>query len=177
MNDYLWDGSGEPDGDIEQLELLLRPLSYKAPAEPYAVPALVVAVPVKRAPLYRWAVAATIAVFALSLGFWLIRAQPDESVALATLDRSSISDLTWTERAIKPTVTVDPIDSNHVVSVPRHTVAVSNRGDRGDQRLRAELKEGRVAADQLLKALRITSDNLNLVKTKVNQVGATTPES
>lgn len=176
MNDYLWDGSGEPDGDIEHLESLLRPLAYKAPAEPYAVPALV-ASQAKPAPILRWAVAAAVAIFALALGFWLIRSQPAESVALATLDQSSISDLTWTERVIEPTAAVDPIETNHVINAPRRTVAVSKRMVRDDQQqLRAEQQEGRVAADQLLKALRITSDNLNIVKTKVNQSGAT-PES
>ena len=177
MNDYLWDGSGEPDGDIEQLESLLRPLAYKAPAEPYAVPALVGVAPLRRSPVLRWAMAAAVAFLALALGFWLVRSQPVESVALATLDQASSAELNWTERAIEPTVTASPIETNHVVSAPRRTVALSKRVERDDQRLRAEQQEGRVAVDQLLKALRITSDNLNIVKTKVNQVGVTTPES
>jgi len=31
-DDYLWDGSGEPDAEIVRLEALLRPLGHKAPA-------------------------------------------------------------------------------------------------------------------------------------------------
>lgn len=177
MNDYLWDGSGEPDGDIEQLESLLRPLAYQAPAEPYAVSAVVAAAPVKRAPMYQWAIAAVVAFAALGLGFWMIRSQPPETVTVAALDQRQVSDLAWTERVIEPTVPAVPIESNHPVKAPRQTAAASGRSIRGSQRVLEERQEGRVAADQLLKALRITSDNLNIVKTKVNQVGASTPES
>src|SRR5258706_1416721 len=39
MNDYLWDGSGTPDAEVEQLERALRPLRFEP--RPLALPASV----------------------------------------------------------------------------------------------------------------------------------------
>ena len=57
--DYLWDGSGEPDPGIQRLEQALAPLRYRHRA-PHAV------IPRQRTPLW-WAAAAAVLIAALAL--------------------------------------------------------------------------------------------------------------
>lgn len=76
MNDYLWDRTGEPDPEIQQLEEVLGTLRYQP--RPLEIPADVVpgrkrfdflAVGSSLAP--RLAIAAAIALVVLGLGLWL----------------------------------------------------------------------------------------------------------
>jgi hypothetical protein len=76
MNDYLWDKTGEPDREIEQLEELLGELRY----QPSELKLPTIATPLRIAPIEqrardtftpRMAVAATLAFLALAGGLWL----------------------------------------------------------------------------------------------------------
>lgn len=71
-NDYLWDGSGEPDPEVQNLERLLGGLRYNRPAPEF--PAIPVAAPrrVFTWPRVAWAAAAAAVVLAF-LGAWYIR--------------------------------------------------------------------------------------------------------
>lgn len=70
-DDYLWDRTGEPDPEIEELERVMGALRYQTP--PLEIPAGVE--PERRTTTpqmvsTRWAVAAAIAVIVLGLGVW-----------------------------------------------------------------------------------------------------------
>ena len=66
-NDYLWDKSGDPDPEIQQLESLLAPLAYR-PGRRF------------RQPRRRWpimlAIAATVLIVAGAAWIWMARRQP-----------------------------------------------------------------------------------------------------
>ena len=66
--DYLWDGTGEPDSEVRELEERLRPLRRLPP--PPAWP------PGARRPAWRWAALAAAAALVLGLGASLIRNPP-----------------------------------------------------------------------------------------------------
>lgn len=71
-DDYLWDGSGEPDTDVEQLEQLLG--RYRYTAKPLTAE-FDRALPVRRVAWWpRLAVAAAILAMILA-GFWIVRQQ------------------------------------------------------------------------------------------------------
>src|SRR5688572_2793962 len=61
--DYLWDGTGEPDPEVQRLERLLSPMAYDPARKlPQAAPARVV-----RRPWRRWAAAGVVAVAAAAV--------------------------------------------------------------------------------------------------------------
>src|SRR5713101_7648921 len=67
MNDYLWDRSGEPDEEIQELEEILAPLGYQP--KPLEIPASIQ--PAHRRRFFpALAIAETIALMALALGLW-----------------------------------------------------------------------------------------------------------
>ena len=76
MSDYLWDGSGEPDPEVRELEERLAPLAHRG--SPPEVEPRVEAAPEGRLP--PMAVAAGLAV-ALAGILWAIRTAPDRTVA------------------------------------------------------------------------------------------------
>lgn len=67
-DDYLWDKSGEPDPEIQELENILAPLRYQP--TPLELPADVV-VPRKRNYFPLLAIAATVLIALLAAGVWL----------------------------------------------------------------------------------------------------------
>ena len=94
MSDYLWDGSGEPDEDIEDFERLLGELRHRQ--EPPAMP--LVSRP-RRA--FQWpglAVAATLIIAALALGLWWglrhEESRESSSQATASLRREAVAPAT-----------------------------------------------------------------------------------
>jgi hypothetical protein len=176
MNDYLWDGTGEPDADVEQLETALRPLRYAPPAKPFTLPNVDAPRRNGNGSVLRWALAAAVAFAALALGIWLIRQPSAAPLLVASAGSAEQTDLNWPSTA---TVPESPgVDGNTAVSTSR----VRSDGARIRQqqiaaRARAEQREGRLAAEQLLKALQITSDQLNYVRTRASQTGELTPAS
>ena len=64
--DYLWDRSGDPDPDVQQLEEILGTLRYQP--RPLEIPAA----PNRFSKLYRgFAIAAAIALVAIGLSLWV----------------------------------------------------------------------------------------------------------
>jgi hypothetical protein len=71
MNDeYLWDGSGEPDPLVAELEAQLAPVRWKRPAMP---------TPVRRTRVSRWPLAAAAGVLVTIAGtvVWMMRQSPE----------------------------------------------------------------------------------------------------
>jgi hypothetical protein len=82
-DDYLWDGSGEPDSDVEKLEGLLGRYRSERPAPELPVAPVVPFRPRRTAWTAVYAAAAAAVVLSLSLGLWWSqrRAVPPGSIA------------------------------------------------------------------------------------------------
>jgi hypothetical protein len=192
-NDYLWDRSGEPDPEIQQLEETLGTLSYQP--RPLEIPA---EREVGRNGNFsrdfgpRLAIAATIAIIVLGLGLWF---------ALQRLQRSQQSAVVKTGSTPAPVnpkavgspsdkhssslVAGTPVPDKKLSEVPhRHRVSTGvvaaniNRsrnaardGSVKHSQLAAnKLKEGEAAKDQLMLALRVASAKLSFAQKKTQNI-------
>ena len=144
-DDYLWDKSGEPDPQIQQLEEILGTLRYQP--KPLQLPKELSTA--RRRTYLPWlAIAATVAVALLAGGLWLgLRnqaasipavaiTQPEAPIVgppLSDLTRSDVTSAPAPKRTIKPRVT------------------------------KYDRQEALAAKQQLLFALRLASEKLNAV--------------
>jgi len=195
--DYLWDKSGEPDPEIQQLEQTLGRLRYKRPVQPLPLPRLA-------RPWYRpglspmLAIAATLVILVLAGGLWLGLRRTNsnngsDSVAatagtpIATSSPQRMSGPAPNTGPVDPTASNDaPRDDDKKpikLSTPRsprniiHRAPDNRRQEMAAQqninkmlRIRREQqtnREGELAKEQLIKALLITSDKLNAVQKKI----------
>jgi hypothetical protein len=189
-SDYLWDRSGEPDPEIQQLEEILGTLRYEP--RPFEIPS---DSEVNRSgsffrdfgPLL--AIAATVAIALLGLGVWL---------RLQRLQRAQPAEVARTPRAPEvngnpdPKPVVPPKEDNAVVvsapgsdhkstegsrrRVNRLVVAGNSNRLRNqaleNQQLARNEREGRAAKDQLMLALRLASEKLNFAQKKAQSVNS-----
>jgi hypothetical protein len=173
MSDYLWDRSGEPDKEIQELEELLAPLGYQP--RPLQLPADVA--PERRRRLYpALAIAATIALAALALGLWL--AVNQQSAVQPSQAKVTPAQSPEPMAAIPPAPL--PKEPEIVATIPKrpahqsvHYFPARTAAQRGRNGYRApqpgaesiasmtEAEEGEAAKEQLLTALRIVSVKLN----------------
>ncbi len=130
-DDYLWDKSGEPDPQIQQLEEILGTLRYQP--KPLQLP---------RQRNYRpWlAIAATLVVALLAGGFWLTTRRPEPSIPAVAIVGT-------------PNPIINPPLSPSV-RPPKRTRPRVTKYDRN---------EALAAKQQLMLALRLTSEKLNAV--------------
>lgn len=173
MSDYLWDRSGEPDKEIQELEELLAPLGYQP--RPLQIPADVT--PERRGRLYpALAIAATIALAALALGLWLA-INHDSTVPPSQATRTPIQ--SPEPKAVLPPAQVPKEQQEIVAAVPKrpahqsvHYFPARQSAKRGrnvyqtpqpgaESIAKTEAEEGEAAKEQLLTALRIVSVKLN----------------
>jgi hypothetical protein len=183
-DDYLWDRTGEPDPEIQQLEELLGTLRYQP--RPLKIPAGVQVGREQR--LFRGfagplAIAAAIAMLLLGLGLWL---------GLQRLQRSEPQQIVKSPDTppVKPNPAVVPSpnerrdiavsspkpEQNRIKEPLRHRLnqselagnsnRVRNSGATNQQLTAKELQAARAARDQLMLALRVTSAKLNLAQRK-----------
>ncbi|MGI9107902.1 MAG: hypothetical protein ACR2G4_16830 [Pyrinomonadaceae bacterium] len=85
MSDYLWDKTGEPDEDAEQLEQLLGTLKYRP--RPLEIPATVAALPARSRTIFfrpRLALAASLVLMLLA-GTWLMMRQSEQATTPASI--------------------------------------------------------------------------------------------
>ena len=192
-DDYLWDRTGEPDPEIQQLEKVLGTLRY----EPRPL-----VIPPQRQSWFRTslsrgyapplAIAATITVMLLGLGLWLGLQRRQTTEVTKTEDRHSVSN------GPVQALTVDPnrnangnpgqnnnrgteaasvaSDQNQVVQPGRHglneKMFVRNRGRMRRDPSSApelavnELREAEAGKVQLMLALRVASSKLNFAQKK-----------
>jgi hypothetical protein len=180
--DYLWDKTGEPDAEIERLEKQLGQLRFKRPIEPLPLPET------KRRS-YRLsfspalAIAATLLVLLLAAGLWLGLRNSRPAEQMVSGPRPPIGPETSPNNkeqqreqppddkltaSVSPFTVAgrDPITRRHTVQrqtlprLPRSSAALNPR--------REELaREGAHAKAQLILALHIASDKLNMVQKKI----------
>ena len=192
-DDYLWDRTGEPDAQIQELEQVLGTLRYQP--KPLAIPP-----GVAPASARRWfgrlalpmAIAATIAVMLLGLGLWLAL-QRQRAIELAKSNSKQTSPATTVEarngapKAIAPVTPLDNHDENTVtLSQSGERAVLRNAGthrishklltrnvDRGSRPTLkvsepaiGEVQEAENAKVQLMLALRVASSKLNFAQKK-----------
>ena len=169
MNDnYLWDRTGEPDGEIQKLEEVLGSLRFQS--QPLRIPADVSLT--KKRPLLPLAIAAAIALLIIAAGLWFRISRPQPSPQIQVKHESA----TQPEKVQPPPASLQQesvVDAgpNQIV-VPRHKhsgslVALSQRRPRPVETRQTELSEEELAQkEQLVTALRLVSVKLNLAQRK-----------
>ena len=163
--DYLWDKSGQPDPQIQELEEILGTLRYQPKS--LMIPRGL-AVSRRRNYLPLLAIAATVLLGLLAAGVWVqvrttSKSQPQQAKAPAPVEIPSPA-LATTE----PTPVNEPV-------VPERTFAANNkrRNRTASPSLgRREQEEALAAKEQLMFALRLASEKLNLAHRKTQN---TTP--
>jgi hypothetical protein len=197
-SDYLWDKTGEPDPEIQQLEEILGTLRYEP--RPLEIP---VGFSVGRERSFfrssapRLAIAATIAMLLIGLGVWLAwqRSQRIEPLVAHAPDAPTAPAVP----AVKPspveksaptldqksTVAIVPGQNETTAPPPRRRldrhpasqslVATNSNRLRNEARKAKELQEAVAAKDQLLLALRVTSAKLSFAQKKTQSANPPEP--
>lgn len=133
-DDYLWDKSGEPDPQIQQLEEILGTLRYQA--KPLQLP--------RRRNYFPWlAIAAAIVITLLAGGLWLRIQNQDAQIPSVAIAQPQAP-------IIGPALSVSSVSTNSPKRV-RPRVAKIDR------------QEALAAKQQLMFALRLASEKLNAV--------------
>ena len=170
-DDYLWDKSGKPDPDVQQLEEILGALRYE-PRE-LEIPAQV-QVGRKSFVARGLAIAAAIALVALGLGVWMNLRQEKTTeaprAAAGPIDEKKLNNLTATVPVAEVPATAIP-ESASTTSTPRPRLPVASTRTRRlhprtPQLSESEMAEARLAKDQLMIALRLASSKLSLAQKK-----------
>jgi hypothetical protein len=186
--DYLWDKTGEPDPEIQQLEEILGTLRYQP--RTLEIPAgLHVG---QRRSFFRGfrnhaaplAIAATVAMFLLGLGLWfgLQRLQRSPQQVVKSPDTPQVRPESHPNEKQNPAVAVSTPapDQKRIEESPRHRVnpsllAQNSKRDRNtvakDQQVKQQ-QEAQAAKDQLMLALRVTSAKLTLAQKKAQSTNA-----
>ena len=163
--DYLWDKSGQPDPQIQELEEILGTLRYQP--KPLVIPRnLVVSRRRNYFPLL--AIAATVLLALLAAGVWVQvrnsrQAQPQQAKVPPAVEKNTPS----TDVVVKDsTPAKKPANKES-------TVAVNVRRRHNTSAIRQREREEALAAkQQLMLALRVASEKLNLAHRKTQ---STTP--
>jgi hypothetical protein len=159
--DYLWDKSGNPDPEVQRLEEILSPLRYEP--KPLIVPANLVTHRRRRYfPVL--AIAATVLLALVAAGVWL---------RLHTGNKSQPQQANVITPAVKETPSRDEIAA---VPTPASPAPRTNNKRRTRPSFSAlkqhEREEALAAKEQLMFALRLASEKLNLAQRKTQ---GTTP--
>jgi hypothetical protein len=194
--DYLWDRTGEPDPEIQQLEEVLGTLRYQP--RPLEIPA---GSKVRRNGDFfrhfgsRLAIAATIAIVLLGLGLWfgLQRLQRSQPQTVAKYQNTPGPGVNPASTSVPPNE-----KQNQVVKLPdsdqrpgdkprrrrvNSALLAANRvrhearkeAVRNPQLAVNELQEGRAAKDQLMLALRVASAKLSFAQRKTQSTNPRDP--
>jgi hypothetical protein len=172
-DDYLWDRTGDPDPEIQQLEQVLGTLRYQP--RPLELPAQVRG-DRTRTFFPRLAIAAAVAMMLVGVAAWLVLQRKSTPV-----DRESVSNQPAVESltpvpervAIPATDDVVAGSPNRAATGPNrpatHKNATSHkqfRAFRATELSASQRAEAEVAKDQLLLALRVASAKLSLAQKK-----------
>lgn len=148
-DDYLWDKSGEPDPEIQELEQILAPLRYQpAPLElPDELPATR-----RRNYFPVLAIAASVLLALLAAGLWL-RVRTEESIP--PVEAKSVAPAPKLEMPAPAPEIVENTDvPKKEKSVRRHKRVFTNY----------DREEALAAKEQVMLALRLASEKLKLAQ-------------
>ena len=175
-DDYLWDRTGQPDPEIQQLEEILGELRYQP--RPLEIPANI---KVGRERNFfrdsgpRLAIAAAIAMLVVGLGVWFAMQQlqqsPAPSVAQNPQRQPVANENPDQSVAVKtPAPELKKTDAPRVHPVNQKSATVNANRFRNvaakQRQLTASEREGEAAKNQLMLALRVASEKLNFAQKK-----------
>jgi len=152
--DYLWDKSGEPDPEIQRLEEILGPLRYQP--KPFATPTNLATRRRRYFPLL--AIAATVLLALLAAGIWFrVRVSHNSQPRQANVTPM-------------PPPIEEKTPSREIIaedSTPASPAIRNNKPRKRSTALKQRDREEALAAkEQLLFALRLASEKLNLAQRK-----------
>ncbi|HYE71960.1 MAG TPA: hypothetical protein VEF04_01465 [Blastocatellia bacterium] len=173
-NDYLWDGTGEPDAEIEQLESLLGKYRYQ-PLPLALPPKQTYAVESRSSALRIWAIAA-MALIALATAVWfgLNRSntpRPDQAMqpnsTPGTVNKTP-------SNVIVPEAEKDPAPKQEIVAEQKAPQRIRSNRTKASGKIefkldQASIAEAERAKEQLMLALHLASSKLNIAQKKVHQ--------
>ena len=168
-DEYLWDKSGEPDREIQQLEEILGTLKYQS--RPLAIPPDLVVFRRRRFLAYL-AIAASLAFALLAASFWLLRVQNQKIPQSyeAGLEKPKPALPNKVERNNDSPVVEKKDPAVNASSTPHRKR--SNSENLGPAKLAREREEALAAKQQLILALRLASEKLNLAQKKTLNASA-----
>lgn len=158
-DDYLWDKTGEPDPQIQQLEEILSSLRYQPkPLElPEELP-----LPARRTYFPWLAVAAGVLLAILAGGIWLnTRSRGDAPVRQAVVSPSPAVEEKSPVVTEPKTPEQKPDSQKQVIAINRHRPRVLT-----PVLSKQEREEALMAKEQVMLALRVTTEKLSLVHKK-----------
>jgi hypothetical protein len=171
-DDYLWDRSGEPDPEIQQLEEILGTLRYQP--RPLEIPEQQ---QTSRRRFYspRLAIAAAVAMMVVGLGLWIGLNRPDTQLASESIDQQKVRDLIVKAKGlVAGSISPDQERPAQQANDPEKKLFVAGSRSRPQRSVARDTKlaaseraEGRAARDDLMLALRLTSSKLSFVQKKV----------
>lgn len=172
-DDYLWDRTGEPDPEIQELEAVLGALRYQP--QPLSLPARIR----ERRYFRPMAVAAAIALVVLAVGLWfkISRPAPHGQTETATVRPPAVKETPQADADGSPAHEQLGQFPHRVIRVPHRKLpaasAAVNSANRPPKSTPpredlsvAQLNEARAAKEQLLQALRLASAKLGLAQRK-----------
>jgi len=175
-DDYLWDRTGEPDKEIQELEEVLGALRYQPKA--LRIPEEQLR---SRWSVPKMAIAAVLATILVGASSWLIfskRSATGDHKSVATVPAEKVLN-TQPENSVTPTK--DPIaeprisrldtpNKRRAVGMQKMMVAGNKRARRsestGSELTGKDLADARAAKEQLLLALRVASAKLSVAQKK-----------
>jgi hypothetical protein len=162
-DNYLWDRSGEPDADIQELEELLGSLRYKP--QPLDIPVHIQ--PCRRQSFYpATAIAAAVALFAVLLGLWFSFNRRHAPVNAAN------NNLHNDEQVNAPAPTASPKTQIAIAQFQSGPKRAESKARRQTRAARTVIHQPKLTRDELadkeqvLAALRLVSFKLNLAQRK-----------
>ena len=164
--DYLWDKSGPPDPEKQRLEEILGSLRYQP--KPFEVPSNVAVLrPRNYVPVL--AIAATLLLALLAGGIWLrVRSRNDPHQARVP------STPPVTTPKVEEEKTVPKPEPEKSLAPREHNVAVHyKRRNRTPGLTPREREEALAAKQQLMLALRVASEKINLAQRKIQSPSPT----
>jgi len=172
--DYLWDKSGKPDPQVHELEEILGALRYQP--RPLEIPKELVVVR-RRFYVPILAIAATVALALLAAGLWLRVQSRKTPTSLVVETRPTVAPSGIGKHVPTPVVVKDELLDQRTkeVSVPinhrnyssRNVFAANMRRVKSPRETGlkpGERQEALVAKEQLMMALRLASEKLNLAQ-------------
>jgi len=192
--DYLWDKTGEPDPEVQELEEILGTLRYQP--RPLEIPA---GLQVGRERSFfrgfapRLAIAATIAMLLLGLGLWLglqrlQRSQPAQLVKNSDAPTANPTPVNESSPKQDQNAVVAPTNNptpQRIVGPRRHEInqsqlaantnRVRNDRVRNQQLTAARRQEAEAAKNQLMLAFRMVSAKLNFAQKKAQELNQKEP--
>jgi len=154
-DDYLWDKSGEPDPQIQELEEILGTLRYQP--KPFEIPRDVPATG-RRKYFPLLAIAATLLVALLAAGIWF-RMRTSNSVQP---QQARVPEAPPVEKVIAPVGPEKSPAPEKNILVRKHRSRSSSSVLAKREREREEREEALAVKEQLMLALRLASEKLNL---------------